>query len=57
MNNVGPEGETPRELFADPPRIPTPQVLYDLAKHAQQREANKKLRELRSLRTVNDAAV
>lgn len=55
MNNVGPNGETPRELFADPPRTPTPQVLYDLAMQAKQRAASKKARKLRSLKEADDA--
>lgn len=50
---VGPEGETPRELFADKPRVGTPHELYDLALHAQQRAANKKIRERR--RSTGDA--
>lgn len=54
---LGPEGETPRELFADKPRIPTPQVLYDLTMHAKQRAANKLLREQRSRTVTDDAAV
>lgn len=44
MEGLGPEGETPRELFADPPRVPTPQLLADLARQAQQRAASKKRR-------------
>lgn len=52
----GPEGETPREMFADPPRPATPQVLYDLALHAKQRAANKLLREQRA-KEVTDGSV
>lgn len=54
---LGPEGETPRELFADKPRTGTPHELYDLALHAKQRAANKLLRETRSRTVTDNAAV
>lgn len=54
---VGPEGETPRELFADKPRVGNPHELYDLAEHAKQRAAIKKLKEEQRLTGVGDGAV
>lgn len=57
MEGLGPEGETPRELFADPPRIPNPNELRDRLMHAKQRAYNKKLRELRTGMDLGDAPV
>jgi hypothetical protein len=44
---LGPEGETPRELFADKPRTPNPRELYDLLQHAKQRATNELIRKNR----------
>jgi hypothetical protein len=48
MDWLGPEGETPRELFADKPRELSPAALADLAKHAEQQSRTQAWRDNRN---------